>query len=153
MRTYEALFICRPELGDEDIQTVVNKTETLIKDNGGTIVRSEVWGKRRLAYEVKKLTEGIYVLVRFEADPSFVEKLENYFRLEDNVIRYLVVHFDEKTLRLEAEQLRRKEADIKSSALRRESDDDDDDDDDDAPRRRRPRRVVNDDDDDDDEDE
>ena len=124
MRTYEALYIVRPELGDEDIQTVVSEVETIVKDNGGTIVRSEIWGKRRLAYEVKKCNEGCYILLRFTSEPDFITRLESYFRLAESIIRSLVVHFDEQMLRLEAEQLKRKEEEILASAV---PDDDDDD--------------------------
>ena len=116
MRTYEALYIIRPDLADEDIQTITNEVETLITDNGGSIVRSEIWGKRRLAYEVKKFSEGCYVLLRFEAEPEFITRLEDYYRLAEAVIRFMVVHFDARTLRLEAEQARRKEAEIKAGA-------------------------------------
>ncbi|MBI1320720.1 MAG: 30S ribosomal protein S6 [Candidatus Hydrogenedens sp.] len=139
LRTYEALYIVHPELDDAGIQTVVKEVEDLVVKNGGTIVRSEIWGKRRLAYEVKKLTEGCYVLLRFDAEPEFIAKLELHFRLSDPIFRHLVSLFDEKTLRLEAEQQRR---DAEAAASPRQFDDDDDDDD-------RPRRGRRDDDDDD----
>lgn len=148
MRTYEALFIVRPDVPDENIQTMAKTVEKMITDSGGAIVRSEIWGKRRLAYEVQKLNEGIYILIRFEAPATFISKLENHFRLTEEIIRYLTVHFDEQTLRLEAEQQRRREEEIaKSAAATR---DDDDDDEDDAPVRGRGRRRRDDDDDDDD---
>lgn len=116
MRTYEALYIVRPELKDDEIQTMAKRFETLVTDNGGAIGCSEVWGKRKLAYKVKHFSEGCYILLRFESDPGFVARLENDFRLSEDVIRYLVTHFDEKTLRLEAEQQRRKEAELRASA-------------------------------------
>jgi small subunit ribosomal protein S6 len=119
VRTYEALYIVKPDLGDDEIQTIAKETETLVTDNGGVIVRSEIWGKRKLAYKVKHCTEGVYILLRFEAEPSFVARLENYFRLSEAVIRDLVVHFDEKTLRLEAEQQRRVEAEIRANSTAR----------------------------------
>ena len=117
MRTYEALYIVRPDIEDDDIQTIANEVETLVSDNGGTIVRSEIWGKRRLAYEVKKFNEGSYVLLRFTSEPDFLARLEGYFRLAEPVIRFLVVHFDKQMLRLEAEQLKRKEEEIKASVI------------------------------------
>lgn len=145
MRTYEALYIVRPDLEDDEIQTIAKEVESLITADGGAIVRSEIWGKRRLSYEVNKFTEGCYILVRFEALPTFVARLENHFRLTDAIIRYLVVHFDERMLRLEISQKKRKEAELHAGPpVRRRRDDDDDDE---APRGRRRR----DDDDDDDE--
>lgn len=148
MRTYEALYIVQPDLADEEIQTVTDQTEKLVTDNGGVIVRSEAWGKRRLAYEVKHYNEGYYVLLRFQSKPEFIKDLERYFRLSDHIIRDLVVYFDENTLKLEAEQLRRKEEEIQAGAERRgRGRDDDDDDDDDRPRRRRGRDRDDDEDD------
>ena len=128
MRTYEALYIVSPELEDDAIQTVAKEVESLVTKNEGTIVRSEIWGKRKLAYMVKKFTEGNYVLLRFTADPDFVARLETYFKLSESIIRYLVVHFDKHMLSLEAEQKRRKEEDLRNSANHKRHDDDDDDD-------------------------
>ena len=133
MRTYEALFIIHPEQGESEVQTIAKEVEDLITADGGSIVRSEIWGKRRLAYEVQRQNEGTYVLIRFESDPGFNLKLEGYFRLSETIIRSLVVLFDEKTLRLEAEQERRTAAAL--AAQSNSSDDDDDD------RPRRPARV------------
>ena len=133
MRTYEALFIVQPNATDDEVQTIAKGVETLITEDGGAIVRSEIWGKRRLAFEVKGHSEGNYVLIRFESDPGFNLKLEGYFRLSETIIRSLVVLFDEKTLRLEAEQERRTAAAL--AAQSNSSDDDDDD------RPRRPARA------------
>ena len=128
MRTYEALFIVTPEMEDEGIQTVVNEVEELVTKSDGTIVRSEIWGKRKLAYSVKKHTEGNYVLLRFQAAPDFIARLETYFRLSEVVIRDIVVYLDEHTLRLEEEQQKRNEEEIRSSSRgdHRHGDDDDD---------------------------
>lgn len=132
MRTYEALYIITPDLDDDAVQTVATEVDNLITSNSGAIVRSEIWGRRKLAYEVKKHTEGSYVLTRFEAEPDFIAKLEGYYKLSDAVIRYLVTHFDARTLKLEAEQLRRREEEIQAGAHRGRDDDDEDD----NPRRR-----------------
>ncbi len=140
LRTYEALYIIQPDLGDDEIQAVAKQVESLITDNGGSIVRSEIWGKRKLAYQVDKWTEGCYVLLRYEAPAEFNKRLENYFRLSDSVIRFLITYFDEQTLRLEEEQQKRKQAEIQASASRGRDDDDDDD----RPSRPRQRVVVKD---------
>jgi small subunit ribosomal protein S6 len=145
LRTYEALYVVRPDGKDEDIQTIADEVTKLVTDNGGAIVRSEIWGKRKLAYEVKKFTEGVYVLLRFEADQSLIPKLETYYRLSEAVIRFLIVHFDEQALRLEELQERRKEAQVQAMADRSEEDED-------RPVSRRRGRSRDDDDDEDDED-
>jgi len=145
LRTYEALYIVMPDVEDDGIQTVDKAVQSLITESGGSIVRSEIWGKRKLAYTVKKQTEGTYILVRFDAEPDFIAKLEQWYRLSEAVLRYQVVHFDEHTLRIEAEQQRRREEDLRNSAASASRRDDDDEDD--GPRR--PRRRYDDDDEDD----
>lgn len=114
MRIYEAIYIIQPEASEDEVEKVVQSVESLITEDGGTVVRVDVWGKRRLAYEVKGFHEGIYVLTRFECNPAFPKKLEDAIKLNESVIRYLVVHFDERTLRLEAEQARRNQAALES---------------------------------------
>ena len=151
LRTYEALYIVRPDVADDEVQTLAKSVESMVTDSGGAIVRSEIWGKRRLAYEVQKCAEGNYILLRFEALAPFVGKLENYFRLTDSIIRYLVVHFDEQTLRLEASQKKRKEAEIRNEGVTGRPGREDRDDDDDEPRRGRRYSRRDDDDMDDDE--
>jgi len=168
LRTYEALYIINPELDDSAIQTVVENVEKMITNSNGSIVRSDVWGKRKLAYTIKKHTEGVYVVLRFLASPDFIKRFEQQLKLTESIIRYMVLYLDEKTLRLEAEQQHLYDEEMRLSSERRNRNDDDDDDDryddddDDEPRysRRRgrndrtpPHRSDDDDDDDDDDDE
>jgi len=127
LRTYEALYIVSPEVDDDGIQTISKDTENLVTGVGGEIVRSEIWGRRKMAYEVKRFSEGSYILLRFTAPPDFIAKLEMTFKLNESIIRYLVVHFDEHTLRLEEEQQKRRKEELARSAARTEDDDDDDD--------------------------
>ena len=127
MRTYEALYIVNPTLEDDAIQTIVKEVEALVTNQGGAIVRSEIWGRRKLAYTVKKFTDGFYVLLRFTASPEFIQKLETTFKLNESFLRYLIVHFDEQTLKLEAEQQRRNLEEARNAANRSRDDDDDDD--------------------------
>ena len=152
MRTYEALYIVSPDLEDDAIQTIAKDVESLVVNHEGAVVRSEIWGKRKLAYEVKKRTEGVYVLLRFQANPDVVSKLESYFKLADAIIRSLIAHFDEHTLRLEAEQNQRREEELRSAPAGRDGDRDRDRDggrDGGRDRDRGPRRHRDDDDDDD----
>ena len=129
MRTYEALYIVHPNSTDEQTQTIVKEVEGLVTGSGGAIVRSEIWGKRRLAYEVKHCNEGIYVLLRFEAGMEFPARLETHFQISETVIRHLLVHFDEHTLALEIEQAALKQLQLEraSRSPRDDSDNDDDD--------------------------
>ena len=131
MRTYEALYIINPELDDSAIQTVVADVEKMIVNNNGSIVRSDVWGKRKLAYTIQKHTDGVYVVLRFLANPDSIKRLEQQLKLTESIIRYMVLYLDEKTLKLEAEQQRLYEEEMRLSAERRSRGDDDGDDDDD----------------------
>jgi len=126
LRTYEALYIVHPDQDDAGIQTVAKGVEDLITENGGAIVRSEIWGRRRLAYTVKKLTEGYYVLLRFQAEPTFIDKLELHFRLSETIFRHVVVHLDERTQKLEIEQQKR-DAELAANLANSDERDDEDD--------------------------
>ena len=142
MRTYEALFIVKPDQSDDEVQTIATEVEGLVTEAGGAIVRSEIWGKRRLAYDVSGSNEGIYVLLRFDSEPTFVDKLESYFRLSEVIVRHLVKYFDAKTLRLEAEQAKRTEEQLAARAAAGPGRRDDDDDDPPMPRRSTPRAAA-----------
>ncbi len=147
LRTYETIYILHPETGEEEVAKIEQQVDGSITESGGAIVLKDNWGKRKLAYKVDHCTEGHYLLVRHQSDPSFVASLEQAFRINERVIRYLVVHFDEKTLKLEEIQKLRTEEQLKALGERertrggRDRDDDDDDDD----RGRRPSRDRDDD--------
>ena len=104
MKTYETLFIVQPNATDEEVQAAATGVESLVTGDGGAVTVKDIWGKRRLAYEVKKFNEGIYILMRFQSPGESVKKLETHFKLNDDIIRYLVVAFDEQALRREEEQ-------------------------------------------------
>lgn len=114
MRTYETIYIIQPEATEDEVETVIQAVESLVAADEGSVVRKDVWGKRRLAYKVKGFQEGIYVLMRIEGSPAFPRKLEDFYTLNESVIRYLVILFEEKTLRLEEEQVRRNQAALES---------------------------------------
>lgn len=89
MRKYEVMYIIRPDVEQEAVQATVEKFQGIIQ-NGGEITKHEVMGKRRLAYEINKIRDGIYVLVNFTATPEVVAELERILKISDEVIRYLI---------------------------------------------------------------
>ena len=99
MNTYESIFILRSTLNDEDVQKTVNKIEGVVKQ-GGELITTENWGKKRLAYEVMKEKKGIYVLLRFRAKGDLVAEIERNYRIDDNVIKFLTVKLDKKAIEL-----------------------------------------------------
>lgn len=90
MRKYEVMYIIRTDLEDQAVQAVVEKFQGII-NNGGEITKHNVMGKRRLAYEINKYRDGIYVLVNFTATPEVVKELDRVMRITDEVIRYMVL--------------------------------------------------------------
>lgn len=94
MRNYETMFILRPELDDEKTAEAMEKYSNLIQTNGGEVLSIDKWGKRRLAYEINKIREGIYILCKFKANPELPLELERVFKISDEVIRFLVVRND-----------------------------------------------------------
>lgn len=90
MRKYEVMYIIRPDLEQEALQAVVDKFQGIIQNGGGEISKHDVSGKRRLAYEINKIRDGVYVLVNFNATPEVVTELERIMKISDEVIRYLI---------------------------------------------------------------
>lgn len=94
MRTYELVYILRTDLGDEAIATQVEKIQTVIKDQGGvinTVEQGTPWGRRKLAYEIADQLDGYYVLNVFDLDPVKCTELERILKLNEAVIRYLLI--------------------------------------------------------------
>jgi small subunit ribosomal protein S6 len=91
LRDYEILYIVRPELDDEQLQAAIATVDQLIGSLGGAVQKTDVWGRRRLAYEVRHLREGQYVLTDFQIDPARVPELEGTLKISDTVFRHLVV--------------------------------------------------------------
>lgn len=89
MRKYELMYIIRPDLEQEAVQAAVEKFQGIIQ-NGGEITKHDVMGKRRLAYEINKIRDGVYVLVNFTTTPEVVAELERILKISDEVIRYLI---------------------------------------------------------------
>ena len=90
MNQYEVLYVITPELDDEANQSFQDKFAKIITDNGGEIEKTDVWGKRRLAYAIDYKTEGFYVLVNFSANPELPRELERNLRNDERVMRYMV---------------------------------------------------------------
>jgi small subunit ribosomal protein S6 len=96
LREYEVLYIVRADLEDDKVQDAVKRVNTLIERSGGTVERTNLWGKRKLAYEVKHQKEGSYVLQDFQFDPGRVPELEAALKITEEVLRHLIVRKPEK---------------------------------------------------------
>jgi small subunit ribosomal protein S6 len=96
LRDYEVLYIVRADLDDDKVQDAVKRVNTLIERSGGTIDRTNLWGKRKLAYEVKHQKDGSYVLQDFQLAPERVPELESSLKITEEVLRHLIVRKPEK---------------------------------------------------------
>lgn len=96
---YETIFIVHPSLTDEDVQKILEKAKATVEKSGGTVERLESWGKKKLAYEVKKEKKGVYVQLNYRGNGAVVTELERMFRLDDALLKFLTVKLDERQLR------------------------------------------------------
>jgi small subunit ribosomal protein S6 len=90
MNKYESIIIVNPNVEEAGIKALEDKFTGLINENG-KVESVENMGKKRLAYEIKKNKEGIYILFNFEAKPDFIKELERVYRITDDVIKFIVV--------------------------------------------------------------
>jgi len=91
MRDYELMYIVRPDLDEEALRAAARSVRSLIETQGGEVVKTTFWGKRRLAYEVKRLRDGYYVLVALHLDGAKVGAIERTLAISDTVFRHLLV--------------------------------------------------------------
>ncbi|MDE6239956.1 MAG: 30S ribosomal protein S6 [Muribaculaceae bacterium] len=91
---YETVFILTPVLSDAQMKEAVEKFSKVLTDNGATIVNTEEWGLRKLAYPIEKKSTGFYCLVEFDGEPTIVKKLETAYRRDERVIRFLTFRLD-----------------------------------------------------------
>lgn len=120
MRRYETIFIASPTLTDEQSDELVKHFEGIIAEQGGELLKTDKWGRKKLAYEIQKFSEGYYTLFEMNAGPDLIHELERRFRNHDAVIKYLSIRMDEAEKaaahtkqRIEREAKRKAQAGIK----------------------------------------
>ena len=96
MRNYELMFILKPDMEEEVIQQAIDKYAAIITDGQGEVVSIDKWGKRRLAYEIKDLHDGYYVLVTFKSEPAVVVELDRVMKISDDMLRFMIINKDEQ---------------------------------------------------------
>lgn len=95
MRPYEVIFILNPALTDEALENEVGAAKAVVAREGGEVLEAQKWGKKRLAYELRKHREGHYVFLRVVAGPKAVAELERHFKIAEPVLKYLTVRAEE----------------------------------------------------------
>lgn len=99
MNIYENIVIFNASLPDEEIESAISRIKEIITGNGGEIVKVDVWGKRKLAYEIKKQKKGLYVLFVYKLSPSTIRKLEEFYKVFDAVIKYMFIKLGSKQIK------------------------------------------------------
>ncbi len=94
MTFYETIFIVKTDIGDEALAERVAWVTDILTSNGAEVINVEQWGKKRLAYQVKKQKHGIYVLMHYEGDPKVVPELERNFKLSEDILKHLTVKLE-----------------------------------------------------------
>ena len=107
-RTYELMFIVDPDAGDEDVVKLSEGVQKIITGQGGSITKTEMMGKRKLAYEIKHKRDGNYVLLEVEGSGAEIAEVERRMRVNDQILRYMTVRVDE--MRRRADKLKDRRA-------------------------------------------
>ena len=91
MKTYELIFVARPDIADAELSKLAEKISSLVTEKKGTVVKLDKWGRQRLAYAVEKFSEGIFYFMEFAGNYEIVREIERNLRMSDSVLRYLIV--------------------------------------------------------------
>ena len=97
-RVYESAVLLNAALDDETIKNAIIRIKETITVNGGEIREIEDWGRKRLAYQVKRSKIGFYAIFRFDSPPDLIPKLERYYQLDENILRYLTITLSKEAL-------------------------------------------------------
>ncbi len=97
-KQYESVVIINATLEDDKVESVIKKIQDTLTNGGAEITDVEKWGRKRLAYPIKKQKTGYYVVIRFISDPAFIAKLDRFYRLEEEIYRSLTVILDKEAL-------------------------------------------------------
>jgi small subunit ribosomal protein S6 len=102
---YETMYILRPDLGDEQVELAVTKYQNLLREQGAGEIQLQNRGKRRLAYEINRNRDGIYIQMNYTAPGTAIAIMERAMRLSEEVIRYLTTKQEVKEEKVEAEEV------------------------------------------------
>jgi len=91
MRRYETVFIVHPDLNEEETKAAVDRYRQILEQQRASVVKADVWGRRSLAYLIRKQSKGVYVLFEYGAEPGAVFELERNFKIDEQILRFLTV--------------------------------------------------------------
>ena len=94
MRPYEVMVIFDPDTDERQVQPTLEQFLTVITKGGGTVDTMDIWGRRRLAYEIQKKSEGIYAVITLQANPADVKEMDRQFSINESIMRTKVIRTD-----------------------------------------------------------
>jgi len=96
MNIYENIIILDAALSDEEADAAITKIKDLISGHGGEVLKVDIWGRKKLAYEIKKQKKGLYVLLFYKTPPATVKKIEEFYKVFDAVLKYIIIKLSGK---------------------------------------------------------
>ena len=108
MRTYEVVHIAAPNTSDDDLNKLNTQLEQVVADLGGTVTKTDIWGRRKLAYPIEKYDEGLYTVLYIDGTGKEIAEVERRLRVTDLVIRFMTVRTDEDLKRAAKLKAKRK---------------------------------------------
>ena len=118
-RTYEIIFIIDPDAEDAEVMRLTEAVQKIITDQGGSITKTEMMGKRQLAYEINHKRNGVYVLLEVDGSGAEIAELERRMRVNDRILRYMTVRVDEDRRRAQKLKDRRRAEKLKERRARK----------------------------------
>lgn len=91
MNVYENIVIINAALTDEEVDAAITKIKELIAGQGGEVLKVNIWGRKKLAYEIKKQKKGLYVLLFYKTPPASIRKIEEFYKVFDAVLKYIII--------------------------------------------------------------
>lgn len=98
MREYELMALINPEVEDRAVEPTLQKFLDVVRKDNGTIENVDIWGRRRLAYEIQKKTEAIYAVVKFTSEPETAKELDRVLNLNENIMRTKIIRPEEQKI-------------------------------------------------------
>jgi small subunit ribosomal protein S6 len=123
LKRYETLFIVHIDLPDDELNSLIERYGAIVTAYKGTIVKIEKWGKRKLAYEIKKQTNGYYVMIDYAGKSAIIDELERNFKIDDKILKFMTIMKDNNVdlAKIEKEKQEEIQAKAQRTAPRAES--------------------------------
>ncbi len=125
MRRYECVAIIDSDISEEKLEVILDKVSSEVDSAKGFLVKVDEWGEKKLAYEIKRMSRGLYICFDFCSSPDFITRIENYFKINDNVLKYMTILL-EKNVDLEKikeEKKKKEEIELENQGEKKISED------------------------------